>query len=124
MSGFLILCNANELVRIPAESLVYIASEGNYSDIRTCDGGSRTVTLQLGVIEERIDGQLSSPEHKFARIGKSLLVNLNFLHYINPARGQLVLSDCKSFKFTLKASREALRKLKDHIEKHRNDESF
>ena len=116
MSDFLIFSNANEIVRIPAASLVYVASEGNYSDIHTRDGESRTVTLQLGVIMERIDEQLRTPGHKFARIGKCLLVNLDYLHYINPARGQLVLSDCQTFKVNLKASREALRKLKDHIE--------
>ena len=57
MSDFLTISNANELIRIPAEGLAYIESEGNYSDIHTCDGGKRTVTVQLGILEEMIHQQ-------------------------------------------------------------------
>ncbi|MCR4964884.1 MAG: LytTR family transcriptional regulator [Bacteroidales bacterium] len=117
MSEFLVLSNSNELVRIAASSLVYIASEGNYSDIFTCDKECRTVTLQLGVIEERINNQIRSAENEFVRIGRSLIVNLRFLHYINPSRGQLILSDNHSFKFNLEASKEALKTLKEYVEK-------
>lgn len=116
MSDYLTLSNTNELVRIAAESLVYVASEGNYSDINTRDGESRTVTVQLGVIENRIHEQLGSGENEFVRIGKSLIVNLRFLTYINPAKKQIVLSDNHTFKFHLEASKEALRQLKEYVE--------
>ena len=116
MSEYLTLSNTNELVRIAAESLVYVASEGNYSDIHTRDGESRTVTVQLGVIENRIHEQLGSGENEFVRIGKSLIVNLRFLTYINPAKKQIVLSDNHTFKFQLEASKEALRQLKEYVE--------
>ena len=116
MSDFLFLFNTNELIRIPAESLAYISSEGNYSDIYTRDGEKRTVTLQLGVLEELIQQQLQMSDN-FARIGKSLIVNLELVSYINPARKQLILSDCRTFKFNLEASKEALKKLKEYFEK-------
>lgn len=117
MSEYLTISNANELVRIAAESLVYVASDGNYSDIHTRDGGSRTVTMQLGSIEERIHQQLRTDENEFVRIGKSLIVNLHFLSYMNPAKKQIVLSDNHTFKFNLEASKEALRQLKEYVEK-------
>ncbi len=123
MSDFLTISNANELVRIPAEGLAYIESEGNYSDIFTCDGGKRTVTVQLGILEEMIHQQFQRPD-EFARIGKSLIVNLKLIHYINPAKKQLILSDCRTFKFSLEASKEALKKLKEYFEKEHNDETF
>lgn len=116
MSDFLTISNVNELIRIAAESLVYVASDGNYSDIYTRDGECRTVTLQLGVIEELIHQQFRSNEQKFVRIGKSLIVNLHFVHYINPARRQIILSDNHSFRFSLEASKEALKQLKDYFE--------
>ena len=116
MSEYLTLSNTNELVRIAAESLVYIASDGNYSDIRTRDSATRTVTVQLGTIEERIHEQLRSNEGEFVRIGKSLIVNLRFLTYINPSKKQIVLSDNHTFRFNLEASKEALRQLKDYLE--------
>ena len=118
MSEYLTLSNANELIRIAAESLVYVASEGNYSDIYTRDGEKRTVTVQLGIIEELIHQQFQRPDD-FARIGKSLIVNMELIHYINPAKKQLVLSDCNTFKFNLEASKEALKHLKEYFEKER-----
>lgn len=118
MSDFLTLSNANELVRIAADSLVYVASEGNYSDIRTRDGEKRTVTVQLGIIEELIHRQFKSNENECVRIGKSLIVNLRFVHLISPTKKQIILSDNHTFKFSLEASKEALRQLKDYFEKH------
>ncbi len=123
MSDFLTISNANELIRIPAEGLAYIESEGNYSDIHTCDGGKRTVTVQLGILEEMIHQQFQRPD-EFARIGKSLIVNLRLIHYINPAKKQLIVSDCRTFKFSLEASKEALKKLKEYFENERNNETF
>ena len=117
MSDFLTITNANELIRIPAESLVCVVADGNYSDIRTRDGEKRTVAVQLGMIEELIHKQLHSNEEEFARIGKSLIVNLRFVHYIHPVRKQIILSDNHTFKFNLEASKEALRQLKDFLEK-------
>ena len=117
MSDILTISNANELVRIAAGSLVYISSQGNYSDIYTRDGEKRTVTMQLGIIEELIHRQFHTDGNFFVRIGKSLIVNMGFVHYLNPARKQIVLSDSHTFKFTLEASKEALRELKKHFEK-------
>lgn len=118
MSDFLTITNANELIRIPAESLVYISSEGNYSDIYTRDGSKHTVTVQLGGIESLIERQFLTEGNQFVRIGKSLIVNMGFVHYINPTKRQIVLSDSHTFKFSLNASKEALRLLKDFFEKH------
>lgn len=116
MSDFLTISNTNELLRISADSLVYISSDGNYSDIHTRDKTCRTVTIQLGVIEELIQKKLHSQNNEFVRIGKSLIINLRFLHYINPAKKQLILSDNHTFKFNLEASKEALRQLKEYLE--------
>jgi DNA-binding LytR/AlgR family response regulator len=117
MSDYLTLTNANELIRIPAESLVYVASEGNYSDIYTRDNEKRTVTIQLGAIEELIHKQFHTDGNLFVSIGKSLIVNMEFVHYINPAKRQIVLSDSHTFNFSLEASKEALRELKKYFEK-------
>ena len=40
-----------------------------------------------------------------------------YISYINPARQKLILSDCRTFKRETTASREALKALKDYIEK-------
>lgn len=117
MSDYLTITNANELIRIPAESLVYVSSDGNYSDMGTRDGHKHTVTVQLGAIEDLIHHQFHTDGNLFVRIGKSLIVNMRFVHYINPAKKQIVLSDSHTFKFSLEASKEALRELKNYFEK-------
>lgn len=117
MSDYLTITNANELLRIPAESLVYVSGDGNYSDIYTRDGAKRTVTVQLGGIEALITKQFLTEGSQFVRIGKSLIVNMRFVHYIYPAKKQIILSDSHTFKFSLEASKEALRELKSYFEK-------
>ncbi len=116
MSEFLTISNTNELVRFVAGNIVYIASDGNYSDIFTCDEEKRTVTIQLGMIEEIMTMQLEK-ENNFMRIGKSLIVNLLYVSYINPAKRKIILSDNRTFKFNLEASNDALKKLKDYFDK-------
>ena len=120
MSDFLTIINANDLTRIATESLVYVVSDGNYSDIYTRDGVRHTVTMQLGVIESLLDKQLETSRNEFVRIGKSLIVNLRFVHYINPTKKQITLSDNHTFKFDLEASKEALRLLKEYFDKEVN----
>ena len=116
MPDFLIITNTSEFLRIPAESLVFVSSDDNYSDIGTRDGHKHTVTVQLGMIEEMIKDQMPDRSREFVRIGKSLIVNLSFVHYIYPSKKQIVLSDCHTFKFSLEASKEALKLLKEYVE--------
>ncbi|MBO4581985.1 MAG: LytTR family transcriptional regulator [Bacteroidales bacterium] len=117
MSDYLVLSNSNELIRIAAERLVYVSSDGNYSDVCTCDGEKRTITLQLWVVEENIQQQLHQGD-LFVRIGKSLIINTRYLNYINPSKRQIILSDNHTFKFNLNASKEALKQLKDYLEQN------
>jgi DNA-binding LytR/AlgR family response regulator len=58
------------------------------------------------------------PEYKatFVRIGRSLIINLNHVYQINISRQSLVLQDRDST-YTLSASKEALKALKEFIEK-------
>ena len=51
------------------------------------------------------------------RIGKSLIINLNYVYYINVPKQQLILVDWQQNRYTLSASKEALKALKDLIEK-------
>ncbi len=120
MSEYLTISNTNAMIRFAAESMVYVVAYGNYSDIYTCDGKSHTVTLQLGEIEDLIDEQLHLTGEDFMRIGKSLIVNTCYVTYIHPTNRQMVLSDNHTFKYNLEASKEALRNLKEYLEKKKN----
>ena len=116
MSEHLTLSNSNELIRIAAERLVYVSSDGNYSDIYTCDRQKRTVTLQLGDIEKALERQIKQEE--FIRIGKSLIVGVRHVHYINPSKQQIIMSDNSTFRFDLTASKKALKQFKELLEQN------
>jgi DNA-binding LytR/AlgR family response regulator len=96
---------------------MYISADGNYCHFMQSSGESRLVTAQLGQIEQIISSQIKEAEKHFLRIGKSLIINRTYIHYINISRQQLVLADKQLGKHTLTASQEALRKLKELIEK-------
>lgn len=116
MKTHLIISTANELLRIAATRIIYISSDGNYSNLLTSGGEIKMVTFQLGQIEEMIHKQLPEVKSTFIRIGRSLIINLNHVYQINISRQQLVLQDRDST-YTLSASKEALKALKEFIEK-------
>lgn len=99
------------------ETVVYVTADGNYSAITMADGGNFVLTLQLGQIERRIADMLESNDNRFIRIGKSLIVNRDFIVFINPQRQKLTLSDGLSFRHEVSASKEALKALKELLEK-------
>ena len=117
MNKTLSFATSTELLRIPVETLVYVKADVNYSAICLADGSEYVLTVQLGQIEQRMSQTLDPGDNRFVRIGKSLIVNLDFVTLVNPSRQKLILSDCRTFRHEVSASREALRSLKDYFEK-------
>lgn len=117
MNKRLIFTTTTEIVRVPADSVIFITADGNYSAITLADGEKVVLTLQLGQIERRIAEMLDKDDRRFIRIGKSLIVNREFIAFIHPVRQKMILSDCRSFRHEVSASKEALKALKDLLEK-------
>ena len=117
MKRFLIISTSADLVRIAPERIVYISSDGNYSTLVQTDGEMRMQSYQLGQIEKMISSQLGTDGNIFIRIGKSLIINRSYIYYINVAKQKLSLSDVASFSHTVSASKEALKQLKELLEK-------
>lgn len=117
MNKRLIFTTTTEIVRVPADSVVFITANGNYSAITLADGENFVLTLQLGQIERRIAEMLDKDDHRFIRIGKSLIVNRNFIAFIHPVRQKMILSDCRNFRHEVSASKDALKALKELLEK-------
>lgn len=112
----IIISKGTELLRVPSHCLMYVSSEGNYSNVVSSDGKVRLVSLQLGQIEDLIGEQLGDDGGNFLRLGRSLIINIDYLYLIDIAKQQLVISDCKGSWHELTASREVLAKLKAYIE--------
>ncbi len=118
MNRCLIISTAVDLVRIAPDRIVYFSSDGNYSTLVQADSEMRVVALQLGQIAQLIDKQLTASDRtNFIRVGKSLIINRSFIYYINVPKQKLMLSDAASFSHTLTASREALKQLKDLLDR-------
>lgn len=117
MKEHLVISTSTDLLRIPSEQIVYIAADGNYSEVHHTDGERHLVTLQLGQIEVLISQQLTQSRAHFIRIGRSLIINRTFINYINLPKQQLILSDGRATRHELTASREALKQLKELLER-------
>jgi DNA-binding LytR/AlgR family response regulator len=112
----IIISKGTEFLRIPQDKLVYISSDGNYSNVVTADNRQRLVAFQLGQIEDMIGEQLGDQGSNFLRIGRKLIINTDYLYSIDITLQQLILSDCAGCYHELTASREVLIKLKAYIE--------
>ena len=117
MKKQLVISTSIDLVRIAPEKIVYIASDGNYSTLVQTDNEVRMLSYQLGQIKKMISSQLGSEGNIFIRIGKSLIINRSYIYYINIPKQMLTLSDVASFNNSVTASKEALKQLKELLEK-------
>lgn len=119
MSKYLILTNNKEVIRVSPERIVYIISDGNYSSMVLTDNDKHLFSFNLKTFEKLIQRQLHNGAQNLIRLGKKLIINGNYIYYINISKQQITLSDMSfSTKFTLRASKEALRTLKAAYEEN------
>ena len=118
----LIISNANELVRIKPERVVYVESDGNYSTMVLHDKTELVFTMNLAHCQQMLEEQLGKDAMIFIRLGKQLIVNRTYIFKVNPQKQQLVMSNNEvNQAFTLQASKEALKQLKALIESEKED---
>ena len=124
----LIISTSTELIRIAPENVVYFEADGNYCYMQAdnnsrpsttetnneCD--KRLISSQLGTIAVLIKKQLGREGLRFIQIGRSLIVNRDYIYYIHTQKQQLFLTDSRRLTYHLKASKEALKQLKEKIE--------
>lgn len=113
----IIISNANELVRLRPERVVYIKSDGNYSTLVLHDKTEHVFTMNLAHCQELIEEQLGKEAETFIRIGKQLIINRAYIFKINPTKQQLIMSNMEvNQAIELQASKEALKQLKAYLE--------
>ena len=113
----LIISNANELVRVKPERVVYVESDGNYSTMVLHDKTEHVFTMNLAHCQQLIEEQLGKEAETFIRIGKQLIINQAYIYKIIVNKQQLIMADMLlNETFTLTASKEALKQLKAYLE--------
>ena len=120
---YIVISKGTEFLRVPSDRLMYVSSDGNYSNVVTLDGERKLVSLQLGQIEDLIGNQLGDNGGNFLRLGRSLIINTDYIYLIDISKQLLVLSDCAGSRHDLSASREVLVKLKAYMEAIINTEN-
>ena len=86
--------------------ILYIRANGNYSDIYLLDDSIKLITHTLSVTENMLKG------HGFRRVGRSLMINLNFLSHVDRQSGQCVL-DLPGRTINLSLSHNHIKKLSE-----------
>ncbi len=108
------ISTTTELVRVQTEDIVFVQADGNYSDLYLYHGKPHKMTFKLHFFDDVFQ---KLKNNTFVRVGKSLIVNKNYIYIINLPSQELVLSGNRlEGEFKLKASKEALKELKALME--------
>ncbi|MCD6112767.1 MAG: response regulator transcription factor [Bacteroidales bacterium] len=83
------------LVFINTDDIIYVSAEGNYSDIFLKNNKHFIVTSYLSVVLEKL------PSNTFARISRSVVINLNFLEKIIRKK-KLCIVECENKRYEFK----------------------
>lgn len=111
-----------ELVSIKSSDIMCIEADGNYSTIQLSYGWRHTVTRQIGEISEWFH---EHEEPGFIRLGRSLIVNINYICIINLTNKSLTLQGKGADHLVVvTAPRNALEVLKEKIEQQRGLNTF
>lgn len=113
MEEYLIISNTNFMLRVAAQQIAYVCSEGSYCVLRLIDGDEYTFSFNLAVFEKKIVEQLPVGAHSFARVGRNYIINSQYIFSINTNTAELVLyAHGFKDKFLLHVSKEPLKQLK------------
>jgi len=122
-----------EMVRVATTEIVYVKADGNYSEIVLINNRKHRITMQLHSFESYFQ-QLH--KNYFVRVGRSLIVNKRYIYLINLTEQKLQFAGPHLVKdvstafaeertkrfddlYKLTVSREALKELKETLEKEK-----
>ena len=110
----------SEIIRIPTDEIIFIKGDGNYSDIFLANGKKENVISQLHDLMDKLTALNYSP---FYRVGKSLIINRDYIIKVNPGLQTIILSNSRLEKdILIKASKDALKNLKEKLETETEEE--
>ena len=108
------ISTSTELVRVQTDDIVFVHADGNYSEILLYNGKQHTMTFQLHFFNESFQ---RLKDNFFVRVGRSLIVNRNYIYLINITEQKMILTGGKlNGEYEVKASKEALKELKAQLE--------
>ena len=101
------------LFRIALSQIVWFSADKNYTLLQLTHGQKLVFTFSLQKMELYLSEKLNEDAKMFARIGKSYIINLNYVYQIDIVKQKLHLFDpIASKNFVLEVSKDALRNLR------------
>ena len=114
--------NKSEILFLRLDDILYIQADGNYCNIYLADGGViNTLTYQRAEMARMLEEQLSKEAlSRFALLGRSYLVNTDYVLRIQPGKQLLTFRVNKygsTKEISIKATTKALQEIECFIEK-------
>lgn len=116
MEKIILFNTRDELIRVKQNQVMYIASDGNYSSMHLTTHENFVISFNLATIERIIKDQLGNQRSSLIRVGKCLIINVDYLFQIHLGKQKLILFDGQVGAYTaLNASLKALKVLKQEV---------
>lgn len=105
----------DELLILDLDRVAFFKADGNYTHLNYISGQALMLNTGLSGVEKILTGALAQGTSPFTRLGRSLIINKNFLSNINLPKQYLVLSDLDNHSIKLSVPKTILKLLKDHF---------
>ena len=116
MDRYLIIKTRDELLRMRISNILYLEADRNYTKLILTEGIHFTFAINIGKIERMLDTQASDSGSQLVRVGKSYIINKNYILQINLPKQKLLLLVPGSKPRELIVPREPLKALKESLE--------
>jgi DNA-binding LytR/AlgR family response regulator len=116
MDKYLIIKTRDEFLRIRLHDILYFEADRNYTKLLLSEGLQFTFAINIGKIEEMFQTQYLDSQSILIRVGKSFIVNKNYILQINLPKQKLLLLTPGGKPRELIVSKEPLKALKDMLE--------
>ncbi|MDR1407512.1 MAG: LytTR family transcriptional regulator [Tannerella sp.] len=116
MDKFLIIKTRDEFLRIRISDILYFEADRNYTKLLLSEGIQFTFAINIGKIEEMFQTQYIDAQSMLIRVGKSFIVNKNYILQINLPKQKLLLLTPGGKPRELIVSKEPLKALKEMLE--------
>lgn len=116
MDRYLIIKTRDELLRIHTSNILYLEADRNYTKLLLTAGIQFTFAINIGKIESMLDNQVSESRAHLVRVGKSYIINKNYILQINLPKQKLLMLAPGGKPRELIIPKEPLKALKDMLE--------
>ena len=116
MDRYLIIKTRDEFLRLRINDILYLEADRNYTKLLLTEGIQFTFAINLGKMEEMLENQVADSKLMLIRVGKSYIINKNYILQINIPKQKLLMLTPGGKPRELVVPKEPLKALKDMLE--------